>query len=79
MDDIAKYLRFLSKAQPFWLTLNSRYDHCIELCNLMAATRGNNKAAARQGQRKVRATRKDCRRNNQLKVTGAAMDDNNDR
>jgi hypothetical protein len=47
LDDITEYLRFLSKAQLFWLTLNSRYDHCVELCNLMAATRGNNKAAAR--------------------------------
>jgi hypothetical protein len=69
-DDIAKYLRFLSKAQSFWLTLNIRYDHCVELCNLMVAKRGNNKA---------RATRKDCGRNNQLKVTGAAMDYSNDR
>jgi hypothetical protein len=39
----------------------------------MAATRGNSKAAARQGQR-----RKDCGRNNQLEVMGAAMDDSND-
>ncbi len=45
-----EYLRFLSKAQSFWLTLNSSYDHCGELCNLMAAMRGNNKAAARRGQ-----------------------------
>ncbi len=50
MDDIAKYLIFLSKAQSFWLTLNSSYDHGVELCNLMAARRGNNKAAARRGQ-----------------------------
>ncbi len=47
LDDIAKYLRFLSKAQSFWLTLNSSYDHGGELCNLMVAMRGNNEAAAR--------------------------------
>jgi hypothetical protein len=51
LDDIAEYLRFLFKAQLFWFTLNSSYDHGGELCNLMAATRGNNEAAARQGQR----------------------------
>ncbi len=51
LDDIAVYLRFLSKAQLFWFTLNSSYDHGGELCNLMAATRGNNEAAARRGQR----------------------------
>jgi hypothetical protein len=50
LDDIPKYLRFLYKAQSFWFTLNSSYDHGGELCNLMAATRGNNKAAARRGQ-----------------------------
>ncbi len=50
MDDIAEYLRFLSKAQLFRFTLNSSYDHVGELCNLMVATRGNNKVAARQGQ-----------------------------
>jgi hypothetical protein len=27
LDDIAEYLRFLSKAQLFWFTLNSSYDH----------------------------------------------------
>jgi hypothetical protein len=47
---INSYLRFLSKAQLFWCTLSSSYDHGGELCNLMVAMRGNNKAAARQGQ-----------------------------
>ncbi len=47
MDDIPEYLRFLSEAQSFWFTLNSSYDHGDELCNLMAAARGNNKAGAR--------------------------------
>jgi hypothetical protein len=50
LDDIAVYLRFLSKAQLFWFTLNSSYDHGSEPCNLMAARRGNNEAAARRGQ-----------------------------
>ena len=49
-DDIAEYLRFLSKAESFWFTLNSSYDHVGELCNLMVATRGNNEVVARQGQ-----------------------------
>ncbi len=30
-DDIAEYLRFLSKAESFWFTLNSSYDHGGEL------------------------------------------------
>ncbi len=47
LDDIAVYLRFLSKAQLFWFTLNNSYDHGGEQCNLMAATKGNNEAAAR--------------------------------
>ncbi len=108
LDHIADYyLKFISKAQSFWFTLNTSYDHGChlasrfrlepndykvllivaglasysklgfaikptawreflgghrfavdnsydhggELCNLVAATRGNNKAAARQGQR----------------------------
>ncbi len=50
LDNIAEYLRFLSKAQLLWFTLNSSYDHGSELCNLMAATRGNNEVAAKQGQ-----------------------------
>ncbi len=45
-----EYLRFLSKAKLFWLTLNSSYNHCSGLCNLMAARRGNNKVVARRGQ-----------------------------
>ncbi len=32
-----------------------------------------------QGGGKARATWKDCKCNNQLEVTGAAMDDSNDR
>jgi hypothetical protein len=51
LDDIAEYLRFLSKAQLFLFTLNSSYDHGSELWYSMAATRGNKEAAARQGQR----------------------------
>ncbi len=47
LDDIAEYLRFLSKAQSFWFTLNSSYDHCGELRYSMAATRGNKEGAAR--------------------------------
>jgi hypothetical protein len=47
LDDIAEYLRFLSKAQSFWFTLSSSYDHGGELWYLMAATRGNKEAAAR--------------------------------
>jgi hypothetical protein len=31
--------------------VDDSYDHGGELCNLMAATRGNNEAAARRGQR----------------------------
>jgi hypothetical protein len=50
LDNIAKYLRFLSKAQSFWFTLNSSYDHGGELWYSMAATRGDKEAAARRGQ-----------------------------
>jgi hypothetical protein len=50
LDDIAEYLRFLSKAQLFWITLNSSYDHGGELWYSMAATSGNKEAAARQWQ-----------------------------
>jgi hypothetical protein len=50
LDDITEYLRFLSKAQSFWFTPNSSYDHGGELWYLMAATRGNKEVAARQGQ-----------------------------
>ncbi len=50
LDNITKYLRFLSKAQSFWFTLNSSYDHGGELWYLMAATRGNKEAATRRGQ-----------------------------
>ncbi len=51
LDDIAEYLRFLSKAQLFWFTLNSSYDHGGELWYSMAAIRGNKEAVARRGQR----------------------------
>ncbi len=51
LDDIAEYLRFLSKAQSFWFTLSSGYDHGGELWYSMAATRGNKEAVARQGQK----------------------------
>jgi hypothetical protein len=50
LDNIAEYLRFLSKAQSFWFTLKSSYDHGGEQWYLIAATVGNKEAAARQGQ-----------------------------
>jgi hypothetical protein len=31
LDHLAEYLRFLSKAQLFWFTLNSSYDHGCHL------------------------------------------------
>jgi hypothetical protein len=37
------------------------------------------KDAKQQGGSKARAMRKDCRCNNQLKVTGASMNDSDDR
>jgi hypothetical protein len=51
LDDIAEYLRFISKAQSFGFTQNSSDDHGGELWYSMAATRGNKEAAARRGQR----------------------------
>ena len=32
-DHIADYLRLISKAQSFWFTLNTSYDHGCHLAN----------------------------------------------
>jgi hypothetical protein len=33
LDHIADYLRFISKAQSFWFTLNTSYDHSCHLAS----------------------------------------------
>ncbi len=33
MDHIADYLKFISKAQSFWFTLNTSYDHGCHLAS----------------------------------------------
>ncbi len=80
LDDIAEYLIFLSKAQSFWFTLNSSFDHGSELWYSMAATRGNKRQQEATRRRwQGESNEQGCGHNNQLEVMGAATDDSNDR